>query len=692
MASCPSRLCTLCEGIFKGELPDSRQWLSHHKRADLLAASRLGCFICRTVVKSRSWDAFPEQAWDTFQYHILYERDQSGLEFQGLTIRPSLNTGARWSFRNETLGRGKQASDFYTPRTDPFGSDLPQKWIQDCIDNHTICNQDDPSYRPTRLLEIIDSKRLRLVETSTSSTGPYVSFSHCWGNQEMLMLKAENLDQFRTEIPVEVLPKKYQEAINFSSRLNIHFIWIDSLCIIQDDGEDWQREAVTMKKVYGCSLLNICSAAATDVNGVSFRGRDPGIMEALFFTSSWDGEEQKSVYLEYDTMWDDILNSPLRKRAWVFQEWYLSPRSLILAHSQLWWHCRKRVACEQHPENHWNERSLEGMKDSKQKAKPWLSGAQIWETYVREYVGTRLTQESDRLIAFAGVAQGFGQSQKEIHDQYDPENIRPDLLVDVSSKIFDQYLAGLWRSHLPQALCWGTDNTFTRSMRTSAYTAPSWSWASMTGPIQLAGLSPFANDTFVSVESVWLKHADESHSTGLIHGGYIKLRGHLIGPLTLEHQELPKVSSKGRIEVDDATTYLPKVTDGGNFDTWGGVLYPDEMTQDTSDRIVPLLSYLDNLTPGLCERGIIDNASRKTERLEEAKGRYFCLPVVRDECFVKNGRFLFEDSFETLYCLALFQPTHQDTVFHRIGMIRFEKEIPSEQFEGTYAKTTITVL
>ncbi|KAI3580050.1 hypothetical protein IWW34DRAFT_736423 [Fusarium oxysporum f. sp. albedinis] len=508
----------------------------------------------------------------------------------------------------------------------------------------------------------------------------------------MLMLKAENLDQFRTEIPVDDLPKKYQEAINFSSRLNIHFIWIDSLCIIQDDGEDWQREAVTMKKVYGCSLLNICSAAATDVNGVSFRGRDPGIMEALFFTSSWDGEEQKSVYLEYDTMWDDILNSPLRKRAWVFQEWYLSPRSLILAHSQLWWHCRKRVACEQHPENHWNGRSLEGMKDNKPKAKPWLSGAQIWETYVREYVGTRLTQESDRLIAFAGVAQGFGQSQKEIHDQYDPENIRPDLLVDVSSKIFDQYLAGLWRSHLPQALCWGTDNTFTRSMRTSAYTAPSWSWASMTGPIQLAGLAPFANDTFVSVESVWLKHADERHSTGLIHGGYMKLRGHLIGPLTLEHQELPKVSSKGRIEVDDATKYLPKVTDGGNFDTWGGVLYPDEMTQDTSDRIVPLLSYLDNLTPGLCERGIIDNASRKTERLEEAKGRYFCLPVVRDECFVKNGRFLFEDSFETLYCLALFQPTHQDTVFHRIGMIRFEKEIPSEQFEGTYAKTTITVL
>lgn len=236
----------------------------------------------------------------------------------------------------------------------------------------------------------------------------------------MLMLKAENLDQFRTEIPVEDLPKKYQEAINFSSRLNIHFIWIDSPCIIQDDGEDWQREAITMNQVYGCSLLNICSAAAADVNGVSFRGRDPGTMEALFFTSSWDGEEQKSVYLGYDTMWDDILNSPLRKRAWVFQEWYLSPRSLILAHSQLWQHCRKRVACEQHPENYWNGRSLEGMKDNKQKAKPWLSGGQIWETYVREYVGTRLTQEFDRLIAFAGVAQGFGQSQKEIHDQYDP--------------------------------------------------------------------------------------------------------------------------------------------------------------------------------------------------------------------------------------------------------------------------------
>ncbi|KAF5551347.1 hypothetical protein FMEXI_3465 [Fusarium mexicanum] len=669
MASPPSRLCTLCGAMFKGKLPDIDQWLPHHNRVDLLAASDLGCFICTSIVKSRSWDNVPRQSLEKFEYSIFYKRKESGLDFSLLYIRPSPGADG-WAFKNEiSEERGRPASISTLP-TDPFDSELPQKWMQECIGSHEICQRGDLSYRPTRLLEIIDSKRLRLVETCTRSTGPYVSLSHCWGNQKMMTLKANNLAQLCDVIQVADLPKKYQEAISWSSLLGIHFIWIDSLCIIQDDKDDWEHEAVNMKKVYGSSLLNICSAAASDSNGVSFRGRDPSIMECLSLTSSWDGETDIDLKLEYDVLWEDITDSPLRKRAWVFQEWYLSPRSLILSHNQLWWQCRQNIACERYPEYYPKARHFQGMKSNKIIPESKSQSFGIWDTHVREYVRTTLTHETDRLIAFAGVAQDFYQTQM----------------------ISDQYLAGLWQSNLPQALCWGIDNNFTRSRRTSHYTAPSWSWASMSGPIGLAGLTPSAKDRVVSVESVWLKHAVEGHSTGVVQGGYIKLRGHLIGPLTLEHQDLPKTNSKGHIEIDDPTTYLPKLTDGGNFDTWGGVLYPDEMTQDTSDKLVSLLSYLDNLTPGLCEQGIVDKSSRKIERLDEAKGRYFCLPIVRDECWFKNGRFLYGDTFKTLYCLALFQPTHQHTVFHRIGTIRFEKEIPNDQFKGIYTKQTITIV
>ncbi|KAJ4210972.1 hypothetical protein NW759_013003 [Fusarium solani] len=149
------------------------------------------------------------------------------------------------------------------------------------------------------------------------------------------------------------------EAGDIFLGLNLHFVWIDSLCMIQDSSEDWQHEAVRMKLVYGKSVLNLCSASVVDNSEESLSARDASLIRPMQVKICWDGEDEEILPLIYgDIFHDDILHCPLRKRAWVFQEWYLSPRSLVLARRQLWWHCRQKVACEVLPNGYQDEERM----------------------------------------------------------------------------------------------------------------------------------------------------------------------------------------------------------------------------------------------------------------------------------------------------------------------------------------------
>ena len=61
-------------------------------------------------------------------------------------------------------------------------------------------------------------------------------------------------------IRIETLPKSFRDAIMICRALGIRFLWIDSLCIIQQDAEDWERECSRMRDVYRNSYLTISIA------------------------------------------------------------------------------------------------------------------------------------------------------------------------------------------------------------------------------------------------------------------------------------------------------------------------------------------------------------------------------------------------------------------------------------------------
>jgi len=132
---------------------------------------------------------------------------------------------------------------------------LTRRWIKDCIDHHQLCNfeQDEIRKLPTRLIVTglpgASSVRLCLSENLPDNT-KYMTLSHCWGSSNFLTLTLENIENLMKSIEVSTLPKTFRDAIHFASTSEVEYLWIDSLCIIQNSVADWQHESGLMAAVY----------------------------------------------------------------------------------------------------------------------------------------------------------------------------------------------------------------------------------------------------------------------------------------------------------------------------------------------------------------------------------------------------------------------------------------------------------
>ena len=143
--------------------------------------------------------------------------------------------------------------------------DLASQWLTNCLEPHGhICNTNAAHQIPTRLIAVNETP-IRLVKLGGTNTTPqYTTLSHSWGGLDFLKLTSDSLDSFMKEVPFDKLTKTFQDAINITQRLGIDYLWIDSLCIIQDSIEDWEAESFLMSSIYGGSTLNIAAASAVD--------------------------------------------------------------------------------------------------------------------------------------------------------------------------------------------------------------------------------------------------------------------------------------------------------------------------------------------------------------------------------------------------------------------------------------------
>ncbi|KAI9708475.1 MAG: hypothetical protein M1820_003936 [Bogoriella megaspora] len=369
--------------------------------------------------------------------------------------------------------------------------------MKHCNETHKSCQQHQlkRTFIPSRLLDInsSDAERVRIIETKNDESikGPYMTVSHCWGDSKIFeptKLTEEKKTEFITEgVVFETLPKSFQEAIEVCRYLGVAYIWIDSLCIVQGDSEDWEQEAPLMHQIYRNSYCNIAATDSTDGRGGLFRGRTASDIVPTKYRAG-----NKSPFL-CDRTWlvvakdiwkDELLFSPVYSRGWVFQERMLSPRLLHFAKHQVFWDCAAVSACETFPsglppqldkdagtDRYWRA-SLQTPSSLRQQTlfgPADYSLEYFWKNALLCYTSCDLSKGKDKLIALWGVAK---------------------LLRDA---LGEQYGAGLWEGNLEEQLAWKVSECRLDERPQELSHNPTWSWASMGGAIQ-------THDRFLNTE------------------------------------------------------------------------------------------------------------------------------------------------------------------------------------------------
>lgn len=352
------------------------------------------------------------------------------------------------------------------------GWDIIKSWISECDATHPECRRrallGGPI--PTRLLHVgrSGSKTIRLCEELPPST-KYASLSHCWGDRMPIRLLTTNVDAFKTNIPLSQLSKTFQEAIEVAHNLGVEYLWIDSLCIIQNSGEDWTKEAALMHEVYSNAVFNICATGAKNGREGLFRKRYQRLLHPCHIDIDWTPIHRGRYVCVDTTMERELVDkSPLNKRAWVYQERLLSVRNIHFSETQVFWECQHLSACERFPRGFppsfdhevFTSKTFDFRHPARKQAlwglsnESRLNGYTLWDTVVTSYTAGSLTQDSDKLVAIAAVA-------KHCHQL-------------LGGQV--QYLAGMWRKYLACQLLWQSETRGdqSRNLHNSGYQAPTW--------------------------------------------------------------------------------------------------------------------------------------------------------------------------------------------------------------------------
>ncbi|KAF3012799.1 hypothetical protein E8E14_006855 [Neopestalotiopsis sp. 37M] len=361
--------------------------------------------------------------------------------------------GAWFSGNSKTIDE----SDNYTDQK--LGLfDQANEWLRNCSASHDCCKADTEPFLPTRLVSLVGGQP-RVVITDkmdqTSSQLQYATLSYCWGERPFIQLRADNVDALKEGLPTEDIPKTFTDAFEIASKLGIEFIWIDSLCIIQDDLNDWGNEAEKMKQVYSSSYVSISASAATNVYQGCFL--TPQIFCDSFVTKvTINGRE---VVMEFDDYWlydRSVLSTHLMTRAWAIQEKVLPIRIIHFGDRGILWECKTGFASGLLP--NLLRRETDGLVGDVDITEP-----RFWHKVVKAYSAANLTYRRDKLRALAGIARAVGIQSG------------------------DEYLSGIWRKDIELHLCWrnvGPRITQKRADRKDGdWIAPTWSWASIDGGV-----------------------------------------------------------------------------------------------------------------------------------------------------------------------------------------------------------------
>lgn len=336
-------------------------------------------------------------------------------------------------------------------------------WIYACDRTHTEC-QNTRSKLPKRVLQVANGK-IQLIE-SEGRTGDYITLSHCWGAPgSQLKTTPETIEKWKEDIPFEELSQSYKDAVVLTRNFRINFLWIDSLCIVQGDTQEWEAESGRMASVYENSYLTICATRASDGSGGLFSDRQltttrsiPYLLgslddslfqyvpEAYPIYGRWEFEHHKGDKGGNEYSPNTI--EPLNRRGWAFQERLLSRRTIEFLSAEIVWQCNRTQRCECTQIDRMSKTSQDTEStvffknalspvftdSSTQLSEDSPFGSTTWESIVTAYTSLQLTYPSDKLPALSDLAQRMARISP--HEDFQTIN----------------YVAGLWSNCLPRQL------------------------------------------------------------------------------------------------------------------------------------------------------------------------------------------------------------------------------------------------
>ena len=311
--------------------------------------------------------------------------------------------------------------------------------------------------------------QVRLFESPEGARANYVTLSHCWGTNPIIRTTQANIEEHRRGISWDTLPQTFRDALHVALSHNCRFLWIDSLCIVQDSPADWARESGRMGTVYRNASFCISALAAEDASAGCFRTRvahrpaelwptAPPALRLRAFAAPSDGGGDSDGNNE---AWWPIFafsrrmeeqSGRLVTRGWVLQEEALSLRRVVFGDDAVSWKCLTTYLTERDPSHLYGEPSrvrddrfdyvqvfqagLSGLLDLGNERRDIVRLYQSWGLMVEQFTRRQLTRSSDRLAALAGLATEFSRATG------------------------DQYLAGIWTKYLWRELLWHVSSVF----------------------------------------------------------------------------------------------------------------------------------------------------------------------------------------------------------------------------------------
>jgi hypothetical protein len=495
----------------------------HENRQDMYMSARAGCSLCMAFIKA----VFGDAEEGNYQGMVINTQDEKATSFSFVfSGRDSDKRLQMWDtcHPQELLyefeiycSRGKPNSmltcftrdlgcimltfmidsglsrvdwTMYRPLfTDPSSEEaleLLRERYDRCCDKHDLCRSASTVW-PKRLVDV--GYPIRIVEPQRGKEPPpkFLYLSACWGGDFALRLTASNYSVLREEIVLEKLPKTIRDAILVARGMQIPYIWVDSLCILQDSLSDWSGEAGLLKDyLQGCAFtLGAASSPSLAAGFLNFRDDQRCYTFDITSVGSLAGTKVH-IRPSLPPVWNSLSRSPLFSRLWTLQELTVCSRSIFFGSSNIVWNCRTLMiseASQSEMQPLWNGRlGIDALLDSPSILKrrssanpsqsqnsdpdslnrnPSSSNVTIYESWhkIVEYSSRlKVTFERDRLPALSALAS-----------------------ITAAKLDQDMYLAGLWKNNLHHDLLWHRANT--ALTRTAYSNIPSWSWAAYTGRI-----------------------------------------------------------------------------------------------------------------------------------------------------------------------------------------------------------------